>query len=48
MLCFLMVFVAVRFVGFLLAKGLKATGLGGVDRLAGGLFGLARAGLLVV
>ena len=45
---FLVLFLLVRLVGNALAKGLRASGLGGVDRLTGALFGLARAAILIV
>lgn len=45
---FLALFLSVRLAGIALAKGLKASGLGGVDRLSGALFGLARAAVLIV
>ena len=45
---FIGLFLMVRMVGSALAKGLKASGLGGVDRVTGGLFGLARAAVLIV
>lgn len=49
---FVLVFVLAVFVGGLLANVLKkifaAAGLGGVDRLLGGLFGLVRGGVLVL
>ena len=40
---FLVLFVVTRYVGSLIAKGLAAIGLGGLDRLLGGLIGAARA-----
>lgn len=48
LIVFLALFVIVRLVGRALAKGLRASGLGGVDRLTGALFGLARAAVLIV
>ena len=45
---FLVLFMLVRMSGGALAKGLRATGLGGVDRLTGALFGLVRAAALIV
>lgn len=44
---FLAILIGVRLLGALLARGLKAVGLGGADRLAGGGLGIVRA-LLVV
>mgnify|MGYP006271565931 CR=1 FL=1 len=40
---FLLIFIVTRYVGVLLARGLAAVGLGGIDRLLGGLVGAARA-----
>lgn len=40
---FLLVFILTRYIGSLLAKGLAAMGLGGVDRILGGAVGIARA-----
>mgnify|MGYP006276990169 CR=1 FL=1 len=40
---FLLLFLATRFAGSLIATGLAAIGLGGLDRLLGALVGLARA-----
>lgn len=40
---FLIIFVLTRFVGSIIARGLAAVGLGGVDRLLGGVVGVARA-----
>ena len=48
LIVFLALFVIVRLIGRALAKGLRASGLGGVDRLTGALFGLARAAVLIV
>ncbi|HPU52806.1 MAG TPA: CvpA family protein [Burkholderiaceae bacterium] len=45
---FLVLFLLVRMIGGALAKGLRASGLGGVDRLTGALFGVARAAILIV
>ena len=45
---FIGLLIVVRLVGNLLAKGLRAGGLGGVDRLTGALFGLLRAAVLIV
>ncbi|MGE0311249.1 MAG: CvpA family protein [Lautropia sp.] len=47
-IAFLATFVAVRFAGYLVLKGVQSVGLGGVDRVFGGVLGLARAGLLVL
>ena len=40
---FLILFLLTRYVGILIAKGLAAVGLGGVDRVLGGAVGVARA-----
>lgn len=40
---FLVIFVLTRYVGSLIARALAAVGLGSVDRLLGGLVGVARA-----
>lgn len=45
---FIALLLLVRMIGAALAKGLKASGLGGVDRISGGVFGIARALLLIV
>lgn len=45
---FIALFVLVRVAGHALARGLQASGLGGLDRLAGTFFGLARALLIIV
>ncbi len=47
-IAFLVTFVVVRFAGFLVLKGVQSVGLGGVDRVFGGVLGLARAGLLLL
>jgi membrane protein required for colicin V production len=47
-LVFLAVFLITRVVGNLVARGLAWVGLGGVDRVLGGLFGGLRAGLIMV
>ena len=44
---FLLVFLAVRFVGALVARGMAKVGLSSVDRLLGAVFGAARALLLI-
>jgi membrane protein required for colicin V production len=44
---FLVLFIAVRLIGGLLAAGLTKAGLGGVDRLLGGLIGILRAAIIV-
>lgn len=46
-LVFLVLFVLVRLLGALLSKAINGIGLGGADRLAGGLFGVLRALVLV-
>jgi membrane protein required for colicin V production len=46
-LLFIFLFVLVRVSGALVARGLGKIGLGGVDRLFGGVIGVARALLLV-
>lgn len=46
-LLFLAILIAVRLAGNALARGLRAVGLGGLDRLLGGTLGLARA-LIVI
>lgn len=40
---FLVLFLVTRYVGALIAKGLAAVGLGGLDRMLGGVVGGARA-----
>jgi membrane protein required for colicin V production len=45
---FILLFVAVRLVGGLLARGLRGVGLGGLDRVLGGVIGVARAALVVL
>jgi membrane protein required for colicin V production len=45
---FIVLFVSVRLVGGLLARGLRGVGLGGLDRFMGGLVGVARAMLVVL
>lgn len=45
---FLIVFVVVRYAGALLLRGLRSIGLGGVDRVFGGVLGIARAALIVL
>lgn len=47
-IAFLVVFVVVRHAGALLLRGLRSIGLGGVDRVFGGVLGVARAGLIVL
>ncbi|MCX7275187.1 MAG: CvpA family protein [Burkholderiales bacterium] len=47
-LLFIGLFALVRVSGHALAGGLRATGLGGVDRLGGALFGVIRALALIV
>lgn len=47
-LAFLVTFIVVRFAGFLVLKGVQSVGLGGVDRVFGGVLGLARAALLLL
>jgi membrane protein required for colicin V production len=48
---FLLIFIGVLVLGsllnFLLAKAISAIGLGGVDRILGGAFGVLRGGLIV-
>lgn len=46
-LVFLLLFVLTRLVGALLARGLSAIGLGGLDRLLGALLGVLRAAVVV-
>ncbi len=46
-LVFLVLFVLVRLLGALLAKAVNGIGLGGADRLAGGMLGVLRALVLV-
>lgn len=45
---FLMLFVAVRMLGSLAARGLRGLGLGGVDRLLGGVLGAVRAAIVIL
>jgi amidophosphoribosyltransferase len=45
--CFVVAYLLTRVVGWLVAKGVSKAGLGAVDRVAGGLFGVVRA-LLVL
>ena len=45
---FLLVFLLVRLVGVLFLKGARSVGLAGVDRMLGAVFGVARAGLVVL
>lgn len=45
---FIALLLLVRAVGVALSQGLKASGLGGVDRISGGLFGVVRALVLIV
>ena len=45
---FMVVFVVIRFGGFLLLKGVRSIGLAGVDRAFGAALGVARAGLVVL
>jgi membrane protein required for colicin V production len=40
---FLVIFVLTRLIGSMIAKGLAAVGLGGIDRMLGGVVGAARA-----
>lgn len=40
---FLILFILTRFIGVLIARGLAAVGLGGIDRFLGGAIGVARA-----
>jgi len=40
---FLILFLVTRYIGLLIARGLAAVGLGGIDRLLGGAVGVARA-----
>ncbi|MFT3803185.1 MAG: CvpA family protein [Burkholderiaceae bacterium] len=46
-LLFLGIFLLVRMIGRWLANGLKAVGLGGLDRLLGAGLGIARAAILI-
>ncbi|MFT4103483.1 MAG: CvpA family protein [Burkholderiaceae bacterium] len=46
-LLFLGIFVVVRMIGRWLANGLKAVGLGGLDRLLGAGLGIVRAAILI-
>jgi membrane protein required for colicin V production len=46
-LVFIVLFVLVRLLGALVSKAINGIGLGGADRLAGGLFGVLRALVLV-
>jgi membrane protein required for colicin V production len=45
---FLVVFLSIRFGGFLILKGVRSIGLAGVDRMFGAALGVARAGLVVL
>ncbi|OAI52430.1 hypothetical protein AYO46_05480 [Betaproteobacteria bacterium SCGC AG-212-J23] len=45
---FVLVLIAAAIVGMLVSKFLKATGLSGVDRTLGGIFGLARGVLILL
>lgn len=45
---FLVLFVVVRLAGGLLGRGIRGLGLGGADRLLGGVLGVARALLVVL
>lgn len=47
-LLFVAILVGVRLVGALLARGLKKAGLGGADRVLGGVLGAARAAIVIV
>jgi membrane protein required for colicin V production len=47
-LVFLAVFLVTRVVGSLIARGLAWVGLGGVDRVLGGVFGMLRAGIILI
>lgn len=47
-LVFLAVFLVTRVVGSLIARGLAWIGLGGVDRVLGGVFGFLRAGVILI
>ncbi len=47
-LLFIALFIVVRLLGFLLAKGLGRVGLGGADRGLGAALGAARAALLIL
>lgn len=48
LIVFLLLFVAVRMLGAIASRALHGIGLGGADRLAGGLLGLARSVLVVL
>ncbi len=45
---FLVVLVSVLLVGHLIASALKAVGLGGADKMLGGLLGLIKGGMIVI
>ncbi|MFM1988487.1 MAG: Pur regulon 18 kDa protein [Pseudomonadota bacterium] len=45
---FLLLFVAVRMLGSLAARGLRGLGLGGVDRLLGAVLGTVRAVIVIL
>lgn len=45
---FLLLFVAVRLLGSLAARGLRGLGLGGADRLLGAVLGVVRAALVIL
>jgi membrane protein required for colicin V production len=45
---FLVIFVLTRLIGSMIAKGLAAVGLGGIDRMLGGVVGAARALIALV
>jgi membrane protein required for colicin V production len=47
-LVFLVLFVAVRMLGSLAARGLRGLGLGGVDRLLGAALGTLRAAIVIL
>lgn len=46
-LTFIVLFALVRLIGVLIAKAVKGVGLGGADRFAGALFGVARAVVII-
>jgi membrane protein required for colicin V production len=48
LLVFVLLFVAVRMIGGLAARALRGAGLGGADRLLGGVLGTARALIIVL
>ncbi|MEQ1592295.1 MAG: CvpA family protein [Thiobacillaceae bacterium] len=45
---FLVVLIGVSLVGHLIASALKAVGLGGADKMLGGLLGLIKGGMIVI